>query len=74
MEKLILIGAGGHAKSVADSIDKSKYELYGFIDSKKKGTHLGLPIWGTELEDMHIKSRLAVQWIMFQEETVTSAI
>ena len=52
MEKLILIGAGGHAKSVADSIDKSKYELYGFIDSKKKGTHLGLPILGTELEDI----------------------
>lgn len=52
MKKLILIGAGGHAKSVADSIDKSEYELCGFIDSNKKGTHLGLPIFGTELEDI----------------------
>lgn len=46
MEKLILIGAGGHAKSVADSIDKSKYELYGFIDSKKKGDASGITNFG----------------------------
>lgn len=52
MKKLILIGAGGHAKSVADSINKSEYELCGFIDSNKKGTHMGLPIWGTDLEDI----------------------
>lgn len=52
MKKLILIGAGGHAKSVADSINKSEYELCGFIDSNKKGTHMGLPIWGTELDDI----------------------
>lgn len=52
MKKLILIGAGGHAKSVADSIDKSEYELCGFIDSNKKGTHMGLPIVGVELEDI----------------------
>ena len=44
MKKLILIGAGGHAKSVADSINKSEYELCGFIDSNKKGMHMGLPI------------------------------
>ena len=41
MKKLILIGAGGHAKSVADSINKSEYELCGFIDSNKKGMHMG---------------------------------
>lgn len=52
MKKLILIGAGGHAKSVADSINKSEYELCGFIDSNKKGIHMGLPIFGTELEDI----------------------
>lgn len=52
MKKLILIGAGGHAKSVADSIDKLEYELCGFIDSNKKGIHLGLPIFGTKLEDV----------------------
>ena len=52
MKKLILIGAGGHAKSVADSINKSEYELCGFIDSNKKGMHMGLPILGTGLEDI----------------------
>lgn len=52
MKKLILIGAGGHAKSVADSIDKLEYELCGFIDSHKKGIHIGVPIFGTEVEDI----------------------
>ena len=52
MKNLILIGAGGHAKSVADSINKSEYELSGFIDSNKKGTHMGLPILGAEIEDI----------------------
>lgn len=52
MKNLIFIGAGGHAKSVADSINKLEYELCGFIDSNKKGTHMGLPIWGAELEDI----------------------
>lgn len=52
MKKIIFVGAGGHAKSVADSINKSEYELCGFIDSNKKGTHMGLPIWGTDLKDI----------------------
>ena len=42
MKKLILIGAGGHAKSVADSINKSEYELCGFIDSKQKRYAYGI--------------------------------
>lgn len=42
MKKLILIGAGGHAKSVADSINKSEYELCGFIDSNKKRYAYGI--------------------------------
>ncbi len=49
MKNLILIGAGGHAKSVADSINKLEYELCGFIDSNKRRythgtTHLGVQI------------------------------
>ena len=32
MEKLILIGAGGYAKSVLDSVDMYNYEMVGFID------------------------------------------
>lgn len=55
MEKLILIGAGGHAKSVADSIDKSKYELYGFIDSKKRGR-----IWDYQFWEQNLKTFLSM--------------
>ncbi len=52
MERLILIGAGGHSKSVADSIDPEQYELVGFLDGKKEGTHWGLPIFGKDPKDV----------------------
>jgi len=44
MKKLILIGAGGYAKSVLDSLDMYNYDFVGFIDDYKKGKHLGYPI------------------------------
>ena len=47
-----MIGAGGHAESVADSIDTERYELVGFIDSNKTGSHMGLPILGKEITDI----------------------
>lgn len=51
-EKLILIGAGGYAKSVLDSLDHQKYEFCGFIDSfKEEGSfHLGYPILSSTVE------------------------
>ena len=52
MKKLVLIGAGGHAKSVVDSINVFDYKLCGFIDENKKGTHIGLPIFGVKIEDI----------------------
>lgn len=52
MERLILIGAGGHSKSVIDSIDVTKYEVVGFLDENKSGKHLGKPIFGTKFEDV----------------------
>lgn len=51
MKKLILIGAGGYAKSVIDSLDKNKYELIGFIDEIKSGEHLGYKILGNTVDD-----------------------
>ena len=36
MEHLILIGAGGYAKSVLDSIDYYNYKLEGFLDQGKR--------------------------------------
>ena len=52
MEKLILIGAGGYAKSVLDSIDPKKYKVIGFIDSIKEGHHLGIPIISSSIDDI----------------------
>ena len=49
-KKLILIGAGGYAKSVIDSLDLDKYEIVGFIDDIKKGEHLEYKILGDSLD------------------------
>lgn len=52
MEKLIVVGAGGHAKSLADSINPDEYCLAGFIDEKKTGEHFGYPILGNRISDI----------------------
>lgn len=51
-KKLVIIGAGGHSKSVVDSIDEEEIELYGFVDAVKKGLHLGVEIFGSRIEDV----------------------
>ncbi len=48
-QKLIIIGAGGFAKAVIDSLDHEKYEIKGFIDTFKIGEHQGYPILGENL-------------------------
>lgn len=51
MRNLVIIGAGGYAKSVIDSIDMNKLSIYGFIDDyKETKEHLGYPILGKNLE------------------------
>lgn len=58
MEKLILIGAGGYAKSVLDSIDKYNYRMVGFIDEFKQETkHLGFPILAHNLAEIPEKEK-----------------
>lgn len=53
MEKLILIGAGGYAKSVLDSVDKFNFKMAGFLDEYKSlGEHLGYQILGNSLDDI----------------------
>ena len=38
MKKLILVGAGGHAKSCLEVIELTKkFKILGFIDNSKKG-------------------------------------
>lgn len=54
-KKLILIGAGGFAKSVIDSIDEKKYSIEGFIDNIKSGSHLGYKIFANNLDELENK-------------------
>ena len=55
-KKLILIGAGGYAKSVIDSLRLDEYEIVGFIDDIKKGEHLGYSILGNSLDNFNSQS------------------
>lgn len=51
MKKLIIIGAGGYAKSVLDSIDYSKYEVSGFVDEySDNNEHLGYKIIANSID------------------------
>lgn len=55
MKEVIIIGAGGYAKSVLDSIDKAQYVVAGFIDENtNKKSHLGHPIIAHSLNDKNI--------------------
>ena len=58
MEHLILIGAGGYAKSVIDAIDYFNYKLVGFLDEfSYADSHLGYPIIAHSLDELkHIDS------------------
>ena len=54
MKKLILIGAGGHAKSVADSINKSEYleGRYGVLLYTKIYSHKYIELQNFNDEEM----------------------
>lgn len=53
MEKLLLIGAGGYAKSVIDAVDYFNYKIEGFIDEfSTEESHLGFPIVANSLESV----------------------
>lgn len=52
MEKIVLLGSGGHAKSIADVIiSDGKYEIAGFIDNENKDfEYLGYKIIGSDAD------------------------
>lgn len=53
MKDLVLIGAGGYAKSVLDSVDKDIYNVVGFIDEfSNKKEHLSYPVFGNNLDSV----------------------
>lgn len=47
MNKLIIIGAGGHGKVIADNAVKNGYTNISFVDDNFKGSIMGFPIIGT---------------------------
>ena len=47
MNKLIIIGAGGHGKAIADNALKNGYKTICFIDDHAKGEVMGVPVVGT---------------------------
>lgn len=49
MEKIVIIGGGGHAKVVASIIKKLKnFDLLGYTDRENRGTLLGAPYLGAD--------------------------
>ena len=53
MERLIIIGAGGYAKSVLDSVDYYNYQIKGFLDEYSQDEeHLGHPILWHGLDEV----------------------
>ena len=52
MKKLIIVGAGGYAKSVLDSVDYMNFKMIGYIDDiKSKGEiHQGYPVLGNSID------------------------
>ena len=58
MEHLIIIGAGGYAKSVIDSVDYFNYKIEGFVDEfSDRKEHLGYPIIAHSLSEIPFKEK-----------------
>lgn len=51
-KRLVIVGAGGHGKVVADIALKNQYKKIIFLDDNAAGTCLGFPILGTSDEIM----------------------
>ena len=50
-QKVILIGAGGHAASVSDSANMAGIQIVGYVDEVKTGRYLGRTIF-KRIEDI----------------------
>ena len=61
MRKIILIGAGGHAKSCIDVIKSTrKYKIIGILDKYKKGRFENIKILGNENYLNKIKKKTSI--------------
>ena len=54
MNKIIIVGGGGHAKVIISILKKLKYSIYGYVDKFDKGNILGVGYIGNDnvLEDL----------------------
>ena len=52
MKNLVIVGAGGYAKSVLDSVDYMNFRMIGFIDDVKPvgAMHQGYPVLGNDVD------------------------
>lgn len=57
MKKVVILGSGGHAKVIADIVNKSGDKIVGFLDNNVKcgQTFLGYPILGSDLDYVRFK-------------------
>ena len=55
MNRLFIIGAGGHGKVIADTAVKNGYTNIAFLDDKAVGSCMGFAVWGntTVAEDLN---------------------
>jgi sugar O-acyltransferase (sialic acid O-acetyltransferase NeuD family) len=61
MEKLIVIGGGGHSKVVISILKKlNRYEIMGYTDIEDKGSILGIPYMGNDerLKELYVKENV----------------
>ena len=66
MEKIIIIGAGGHAHASIDVIEQcDKYSIVGLIVKKEKlaSTVFGYPVLGTDKELKKISKKIKYAFI-----------
>lgn len=50
MNRLIIIGAGGHGKEIADNVQKNGYKNICFVDDNMTGDVMGFPVIGTSAD------------------------
>ena len=69
--RLIVIGAGGHAKSCIELIEnQNKYSIYGIIDKSNKKKFMNYRIIGNDDELKNFKSKVDNQKKSFWEKAV----
>ena len=63
MKKVILVGAGGHAKVIADIILQNKnYEVAGIVDERTENGFWGIPVLGRDADLLSVRHALGIAY------------